>query len=142
MQNQKRNTLAECTRRRAFDRKATNVHSSEQAIQCSRDACLRKKVSYFQSATVNTPSGDIYVKAFLLDCKQGKYRKQVEAIRAETDEAKQKAMKLQLPAVTLLAILGSKRVDTRMTSILTLVSNRNRQETPLAFRRVFVKIMT
>ena len=62
---------------------------------------LNKEISKFQSATKSVPTGITSPMAFLNGCKNGKYREQVERLRAETDEKKRDALKKQLPAVTL-----------------------------------------
>ena len=62
---------------------------------------LTKEISLFQSARESTPVGITTVKAFLDDCKYGKYRPQIERLRAEPDKSKRDALKKRLHAVTI-----------------------------------------
>ena len=62
---------------------------------------LSKEISSFASATANTPNGMLTIGEFLDDCRTGKYREQIDAIRAEPDKKRRNALKEELPAVTI-----------------------------------------
>ncbi len=111
MENQKQNqnSLAERIKKRIFDRYPPKVDSAEKAVLCLRDACLQKRVSLFQSVTANIPIRNVRLKRILQDFRRGRYRKQIECLRAETDKKKRDELKMQLPAVTIQSEPCSKR---------------------------------
>ena len=71
------------------------------ASLCSVDEYLAKEISFFTSATASKPSGMLTIGQFINDCKNGKYQKLIEAIRAEPDKERRNALKKRLPAVTI-----------------------------------------
>lgn len=70
-------------------------------IPRSTDEFLDKEISFFTSATTATPSGRLTIRQFINDCKNGKYREQVESIRSEQDKEQRSLLKKRLPAVTI-----------------------------------------
>ena len=67
----------------------------------SIDTYLAKEISSFASVTANTPNQTLTIEQFINDCKNGKYREQVEAIRAEACKEQRDMLKKGLPAVTI-----------------------------------------
>ena len=59
-----------------------------------------KTISVFNHAKAANPSGDMTLENLFLEVRDGKHRAQIEALRAEEDEDKQKELKKQLKAVT------------------------------------------
>ena len=79
----------------------TEYSVSVSAVPVSAETLLSKKVSFYPHCKVNTPNGTTTIGQFLADCKEGKYRKQVETIRAEPNEEARKELKKKLlPAIT------------------------------------------
>jgi len=81
----------------SVDRAKTSVGSRV----CSVDVYLEKQISMFTSATTNTPGGTVTVGQFIDACKSGKFREQIEVIRAEPDKEQRNNLKKGLPAVTI-----------------------------------------
>ena len=69
--------------------------------RCSIEEYLSKEISFFPSATVNTPSETLSVRQLIDDFRSGSYRKLIKAIRAEPDKERRDALKKQLLAVTI-----------------------------------------
>ena len=62
---------------------------------------LSKPVSLYRSCETKKPSRTTTIGEFLGDCKSGKYREQVEEVRAEGDKDKRDALKVKLlPCIT------------------------------------------
>ena len=60
---------------------------------CSVDVYLEKRISLFSSLTNSEPKGTGRIKEFIIVCKFGKFREQVEKIRAESDKSRRDDLK-------------------------------------------------